>query len=197
MDSTIQFARNNLTILHHRLFLTYIQITRKPTMPTATEMKNTSLDAKREEFRKYLEKEGVLEYLTKHLVPLYEKADKPTSALEYLKNNFAGKEVEEAKQKAETLESENRDLKKNVERLETEKNDLTSKVADLEKELEEARKNVTDKVTSKMDDDSVVTEEEKPVAEAVELKESVPEETPTKSTETEDEPMETEENERL
>ena len=45
--------------------------------------------------------------------------DKPTSALEYLKNNFAGKEVEEAKQKAGTLESENRDLKKNVERLET------------------------------------------------------------------------------
>ena len=48
------------------------------------------------------------------------KADKPTSALEYLKNNFARKEVEEAKQKAETLESKNRDLKKNVERLETE-----------------------------------------------------------------------------
>merc|ERR1712133_249793 len=114
-----------------------------------------SLDAKREEFRKYLEKEGALEYLTKHLVPLYEKADKPTSALEYLKNNFAGKEVEEAKQKAETLESENRDLKKNVERLETEKNALTSEVADL----------ITDKVTDKMDDDSAVTEEEKPVAE--------------------------------
>ena len=103
-------------------------------------MKNTSLDAKREEFRKYLEKEDVLEYLTKHLVPLYEKADKPTSALEYLKNNFAGKEVEEAKQKPETLESENRDLKKNVERLETEKNALTSEVADLKKELVEARK---------------------------------------------------------
>ena len=112
-------------------------------------MKNTSLDAKREEFRKYLEKEGVLEYITKHLLPLYEKADKPTSALEYLKNNFAGKEVEEAKQKPETLESENRDLKKNVERLETEKNALTSEVADLKKELVEARKNVTDKVTDK------------------------------------------------
>ena len=62
-----------------------------------------AVDAKREEFRKYLEKEDVLEYLTKHLVPLYEKADKPTSALEYLKNNFAGKEVEEAKQKPTQL----------------------------------------------------------------------------------------------
>ena len=53
-----------------------------------------------------------------------------------------------------------------------------------------------DKVTDKMNDDSAVTEEEKPVAEAVELKESVPEETPTKATENEDEPMETEENEK-
>ena len=56
--------------------------------------------------------------------------------------------------------------------------------------------NVTDKVTDKMNDDSAVTKEEKPVAEAVELKESVPEETPTKATENEDEPMETEENEK-
>ena len=67
--------------------------------------------------------------------------------MECLKNNFAGKEVEEAKQKAGTLESENRDLKKNIERLETEKNALTSEVADLKKELVEARKNVTHKVT--------------------------------------------------
>ena len=60
-------------------------------------MKTSSLHAKREEFRKYLEKEGALEYLSKHLVPLYEKAYKTISALEYLKNNFARK-VEEAKQ---------------------------------------------------------------------------------------------------
>ena len=79
-----------------------------------------------------------MEYLTKHLVPLYEKADKPTSALVYLKNNFAGKEGEEAKQKAETLESKNRDLKKNVERLETEKNALTKKKQD--EKSEDAKK---------------------------------------------------------
>ena len=110
-------------------------------MPTATEMKSASLDAKREEFRKYLEKEGVLEYLTKHLVPLYEKSDKPTSALEYLKQNFAGKEVEEAKQKADTFESANKELKKTVDRLETEKISLTSKIAELEEQLLESCKN--------------------------------------------------------
>ena len=58
------------------------------------------------------------------------------------------------------------------------------------------RKKVSDKVTDKMDDDSAVTEKENLVVEAVELKESVPEETPTKATENEDEPMETEENEK-
>merc|ERR1712190_383088 len=104
---------------HRHLLINLIfLILRKINMPTAAEMKNTSLDAKREEFRKYLEKEGVLEYLTKHLVPLYEKADKPTSALEYLKNNFAGKEVSDAKEKVETLESENKDLKSSLDRLE-------------------------------------------------------------------------------
>ena len=51
-------------------------------------MKNTSLDAKREEFRKYLEKEDVVEYLTELLVALYEKLDKSTSAFKYIENNF-------------------------------------------------------------------------------------------------------------
>ena len=42
-----------------------------------------------------------------------------------------------------------------------------------------------------MDDDSALTVEEKPVAKAVELKESIPEETPTKAAEYEDGPNET------
>jgi hypothetical protein len=40
-------------------------------------------EAKREEFRKYLEKNGVLDALTKVLVGLYEEPDKPNDALEY------------------------------------------------------------------------------------------------------------------
>ena len=107
-----------------------------------------NIDAKREEFRKYLEKEGVLEYLTKQLVSpsyvliifrtlesnekiikfytfkylfifiqqvrLYEEADKPSNALDYLKNNFNGKETEVAQLKAENLEKENQELKERV-----------------------------------------------------------------------------------
>nr|CAD7569436.1 unnamed protein product [Timema californicum] len=40
------------------------------------------IDSKREEFRKYLERAGVMEALTKVLVGLYEEAEKPTNALE-------------------------------------------------------------------------------------------------------------------
>lgn len=41
------------------------------------------IDIKREEFRKYLERAGVMEALTKVLVLLYEETEKPTDALEY------------------------------------------------------------------------------------------------------------------
>ena len=41
-------------------------------------------DSKREEFRKYLEKAGVLDAITKVLVSLYEEPEKPTNALDYL-----------------------------------------------------------------------------------------------------------------
>jgi hypothetical protein len=45
-------------------------------------------DSKREEFRKYLEKSGVLDALTKTLVTLYEESDKPNDALDFLKKNL-------------------------------------------------------------------------------------------------------------
>lgn len=40
-------------------------------------------DSKREEFRKYLERAGVLDALTKVLVYLYEEPEKPDDPLEY------------------------------------------------------------------------------------------------------------------
>lgn len=41
-------------------------------------------EAKREEFRKYLEKAGIMDALTKVLVSLYEEVDKPEDALSYI-----------------------------------------------------------------------------------------------------------------
>jgi len=46
-------------------------------------------EGKREEFRKYLEKTGVMEALTKVLVSLYEEPDKPENAVEYICNKLA------------------------------------------------------------------------------------------------------------
>ncbi|XP_060525546.1 c-Myc-binding protein homolog [Cylas formicarius] len=46
-------------------------------------------EGKREEFRKYLEKNGVMDALTKVLVNLYEEVDKPEDALEFIRDKLA------------------------------------------------------------------------------------------------------------
>ncbi|XP_044738143.1 c-Myc-binding protein isoform X2 [Chrysoperla carnea] len=46
-------------------------------------------DVKREEFRKYLERSGVMDTLTKILVNLYEESEKPADALSYLRNKLS------------------------------------------------------------------------------------------------------------
>ncbi|KAG5320682.1 MYCBP protein, partial [Pseudoatta argentina] len=76
-----------------------------------------SVTAKREEFRKYLERAGVMDALTKILVSLYEETEKPTDALEYIRKNLGGiidntseidilkKELDESKAKIIELQS--------------------------------------------------------------------------------------------
>ncbi|XP_011637655.1 c-Myc-binding protein isoform X1 [Pogonomyrmex barbatus] len=76
-----------------------------------------SVTAKREEFRKYLERSGVMDALTKILVSLYEETERPTDALEYIRKNLGGivdntseieslkKELDESKAKIAELKS--------------------------------------------------------------------------------------------
>ncbi|XP_011162558.1 c-Myc-binding protein [Solenopsis invicta] len=76
-----------------------------------------SVTAKREEFRKYLERSGVMDALTKILVSLYEEPEKPTDALDYIRKNLGGvgdnnseidslkKELEESKAKIAELKA--------------------------------------------------------------------------------------------
>ncbi len=45
-------------------------------------------DSKREEFRKYLEKSGVLDALTKSLVTLYEETDKPLNVIDFVQKSL-------------------------------------------------------------------------------------------------------------
>jgi hypothetical protein len=42
-------------------------------------------ESKKEEFRKYLEKSGVIDALTKVLVGLYEEPERPANAVDYIK----------------------------------------------------------------------------------------------------------------
>ncbi|XP_057236250.1 C-Myc-binding protein isoform X1 [Malurus melanocephalus] len=80
-------------------------------------------DSKREQFRQYLEKSGVLDMLTKVLVALYEEPEKPDSALDFLKHHLGASapenpeiealrlEVAEMKEKYEAVLEENKKLK--------------------------------------------------------------------------------------
>ncbi|CAI2734037.1 unnamed protein product [Schistosoma spindalis] len=83
-------------------------------------------NCKREEFRKYLEKSGVIDALTKVLVGLYEEPEKPDNALEFMKKHLQAEspdpsdveamrvEIAELKQRVEMLESENAELKQSI-----------------------------------------------------------------------------------
>ena len=51
-----------------------------------------TIEAKKDEFRAYLEKTGVVDQLTKVLVSLYEETDKPTNPIEFIKRNMSAPE---------------------------------------------------------------------------------------------------------
>lgn len=80
-------------------------------------------DPKREQFRRYLERAGVIDSLTSVLVSLYEEREKPSNALEFVKQhlNAVGhtsadtealqQEVADLRQRCTLLEEENKDLK--------------------------------------------------------------------------------------
>lgn len=83
-------------------------------------------DSKREEFRKYLEKAGVLDALTKVLVGLYEEPEKPNNALDFLKQHLgtAGPDAPDV----EAMKVEITELRTRVEQLEAENQELRDKV---------------------------------------------------------------------
>ncbi|XP_074509157.1 c-Myc-binding protein-like [Sebastes fasciatus] len=89
-------------------------------------------DPKREQFRRYLEKAGVVDSLTSVLVALYEQPEKPSNALEFVKQllNAVGQtspdtealqqEVVDLTQRCARLAEENKDLKTRLLRYEPE-----------------------------------------------------------------------------
>jgi predicted RNase H-like nuclease (RuvC/YqgF family) len=84
-------------------------------------------DSKREEFRKYLEKAGVMDVLTKVLVGLYEEPEKPNNALDFLKQHLGASAPETAD--VEALKLEVTELRQKVEKLSEENSELKTKLA--------------------------------------------------------------------
>ena len=74
-------------------------------------------DSQKEEFRRYLEKSGVISQLTRVLVGLYEEPDRPSQAIDYVKKHLGaptGIDVEEIRAENEELKRRNADLQKQV-----------------------------------------------------------------------------------
>eukprot|EP00339_Tiarina_fusa_P028574 CAMPEP_0116997884 /NCGR_PEP_ID=MMETSP0472-20121206/1157_1 /TAXON_ID=693140 ORGANISM="Tiarina fusus, Strain LIS" /NCGR_SAMPLE_ID=MMETSP0472 /ASSEMBLY_ACC=CAM_ASM_000603 /LENGTH=126 /DNA_ID=CAMNT_0004696885 /DNA_START=44 /DNA_END=424 /DNA_ORIENTATION=+ len=77
---------------------------------------NSSSDySKKDEFRRYLEKTGVLDALTKVLVGLYEEPERPVNAIDYIKRYIGAPQnvdVEGLKRENDQLRAELEKLKK-------------------------------------------------------------------------------------
>ena len=77
-------------------------------------------EQKKEEFRKYLERAGVIDNLTKVLVGLYEEPEKPGNAIEFIKKCLGAPsdtDVESLKADNEDLRRQKAELEKRIEEL--------------------------------------------------------------------------------
>lgn len=85
-------------------------------------------EQKKEEFRKYLEKAGVIDQLTKVLVGLYEEPEKPGNVIDFIKKSLGAPSDTDVEQ----LMAENEELKR-------QKGDLEKKIESVQNELEEEK----------------------------------------------------------
>uniref|UniRef100_A0A3Q3JX20 MYC binding protein n=1 Tax=Monopterus albus TaxID=43700 RepID=A0A3Q3JX20_MONAL len=83
-------------------------------------------ESKREQFRRYLEKSGVIDTLTSVLVALYEETDKPNNALDFIKLHLGAAGPEPAD--TETLRMELADLQQKYSLLMEENKELRNRV---------------------------------------------------------------------
>ncbi|KAM4725875.1 C-Myc-binding protein [Anableps anableps] len=85
-------------------------------------------ETKREQFRRYLEKSGVLDSLTSVLVALYEEPEKPDNAIDYIKVHLGGAADSEA------LQAELADLQQKFSQLMEENKELRNRLLQYEPE---------------------------------------------------------------
>lgn len=84
-----------------------------------------TIEAKKDEFRTYLEKTGVVDQLTRVLVSLYEENERPQNTMDYIKKNLNS---------PDDIDSDN--LKSEYLKLKNENDQLKKKIEDLTKEIE-------------------------------------------------------------
>ena len=97
-----------------------------------THMTKKTQDVKKDEFRTYLEKAGVLEHITKSLVQMCNEPEKPTDALEYLKEAVSGRQKEG--NTIAQLKEQNSQLKTKIKEKEATQTSLVRRLRDLQKD---------------------------------------------------------------
>ncbi|KAJ3292994.1 hypothetical protein HK104_004839 [Borealophlyctis nickersoniae] len=85
-------------------------------------MSYQAVDQKKEDFRKYLEKNGIIDALTKVLVGLYEEPEKPEAPIDFIKQFLGGPSDVDV----EALRHENEELKRKVDELQQKLDELTA-----------------------------------------------------------------------
>ncbi|KAJ3308225.1 hypothetical protein HDU76_004060, partial [Blyttiomyces sp. JEL0837] len=86
------------------------------------EMSYQAVDQKKEDFRKYLEKNGIIDALTKVLVGLYEEPEKPENPVDFIKQFLGGPSDIDV----EALKHENEELRKRVEEMQARIEELSN-----------------------------------------------------------------------
>lgn len=87
-------------------------------------------DSKKEEYRRYLEKSGVTDALTKVLVGLYEEPDRPSNAIDYIKKYLgapANVDVDALRAENEEMKAKIKDLSRNIEDLNSKLREATGR----------------------------------------------------------------------
>ena len=82
-------------------------------------------DNKKEEYKRYLERTGVTDALTKVMVSLYEEPEKPQNAIEYIKKYLG---TQNGDTEYDRIKKENEELHSTIKDLETQIGDLRKMV---------------------------------------------------------------------
>eukprot|EP00913_Durusdinium_trenchii_P013305 g12488.t1 len=94
-------------------------------------MSYETADSQKEEFRKYLEKNGIISQLTRVLVGLYEEPERPANAIDYIKKYLG------APTGVDELRADNDELRRQNAELEAKVASLTQQLKELQTEQEE------------------------------------------------------------